>query len=71
MKKSQKIFYAIMFIFSILALISSLVSQNYSTAGWVFTTIIWIDNSYIKEMMYEQKIKELKDYQNGITETKN
>jgi UDP-3-O-[3-hydroxymyristoyl] N-acetylglucosamine deacetylase len=39
-----------MIVFCILPIISSLVSQNYSTAGWVFTTMIWIGNSYIKEI---------------------
>jgi hypothetical protein len=74
MTKTQKIFYVIMIVFCILPIISSLLLQNYFAALWVFATMIWIRVAYTWEKKYEQKIKEikeLKDYQNGITETKN
>jgi ATP/ADP translocase len=71
MKKTQKIFYAVMIVLCILPIISSLLLQNYFAVFWIFATMIWIGVAYTLEKKYEEKIKELKDYQNGITETKN
>ena len=71
MRKSSKIMYWGMFILSTLALITSLISQEYTRAGWIFSTLCWVGIACIKEIKYEEKIKELKDYINGDTETKN
>ena len=71
MTKLSKITYWGMFILSIVSLIISVTSQEYSKAGWIFSTLCWVGVACIKELKYEEKIKELKDYQNGITETKN
>lgn len=71
MTKLSKITYWGMFILSIVSLIISVISQEYSKAGWIFCTLCWVGVACIKEIKYEEKIKELKDYQNGITETKN
>lgn len=71
MTKLSKIMYWGMFILSTLALITSLISQEYSKAGWILCTLCWVGVACLKEIKYEEKIKEFKDYINGDTETKN
>ena len=62
MKKISKIMYGGMFISTITALIISLSSEEYSKAGWVFTTLIWVSIALMNELNYiklENYIKDL------------
>jgi hypothetical protein len=62
MKKISKIMYGGMFISTITTLIISLSSEEYSKAGWVFNTLIWVSIALMNELNYiklENYIKDL------------
>ena len=62
MKKISKIMYGVMFTSTITALIISLLAEEYSKAGWVFTTLIWVSIALMNELNYiklENYIKDL------------
>jgi hypothetical protein len=71
MTKLTKIIYSGMFLLCITTIIFKLIDKDFYRAMNEFALLCWVGVACIKEIKYEEKIKELKDYQNGITETKN
>ena len=62
MKKISKIMYGGMFTSIIIALTTSLLEEEYSKAGWIFNTLIWVSIALMNELNYiklENYIKDL------------
>ena len=52
MKKISKILYGGMFISTITALIISLIAGEYSKAGWILATLMWVSIALMNELHY-------------------
>jgi len=46
----NKIIYYVMWGFCVVSLIFNLIDKEWITAGWIFTTIAWSFNCYIREV---------------------